>query len=101
MKPENNYVDIDLNDNIVLKIEDSRAFLRRLGIQGEIISTPGHSEDSITLILDEGAAFAGDLPHPMILTEDSTEARESWKQIRALGVKAVYPGHGPVWRLEQ
>jgi glyoxylase-like metal-dependent hydrolase (beta-lactamase superfamily II) len=97
MKPQNNYVNIDLTDNVILKIEDSRAFLAELGIQGEIIATPGHSEDSITLILDEGAAFTGDLPHPMMLVEDSVEARESWKKIRALGAKTIYPGHGPVW----
>jgi glyoxylase-like metal-dependent hydrolase (beta-lactamase superfamily II) len=100
MKPEHNYVEIDLTDNIVLKIEDSRAFLEKLGIQGEIIATPGHSEDSVTLILDEGAAFTGDLTHPILLTEDSTAARESWNKIRALGVKTIYPGHGPTWRLE-
>lgn len=100
MKPEQNYADIDRDDNIDLTIEDSRAFLGKLGIQGEIIATPGHSDDSVTLILDEGAAFTGDLPHPMMLTEDMTAARESWDKISARGVKTVYPGHGPVWRLE-
>src|SRR5258708_14901986 len=61
MKPANHYVDIDLTDNVSLTFADSRAFLSQLGIQGEIISTPGHSDDSISVILDEGAAFARDL----------------------------------------
>lgn len=100
IKPENHYVKIDLTDNVVVKLEDSRAFLEQLGIHGEIITTPGHSEDSVTLILDEGAAFTGDLPHPLMLEEDSVEAQESWKKIRALGVKTVYPGHGPAWQLD-
>lgn len=100
MKPQNNYVNIDLTDNVMLKIEDSRAFLADIGIHGEIISTPGHSEDSITLILDEGTAFTGDLPHPLLVTEDSLEAQESWKKIRAFNVKTIYPGHGPVWHLD-
>jgi glyoxylase-like metal-dependent hydrolase (beta-lactamase superfamily II) len=97
MKPQNNYVDIDLTDNTILKIDDSRAFLARLGMHGEIISTPGHSEDSITLILDEGAAFTGDLPHPMMTDDSMDTVRASWKKIRALKVKSIYPGHGPVW----
>ena len=41
---------------------DSRGFLSRLGMEGGIISTPEHSDDSINMILDEGVAFTGDLP---------------------------------------
>jgi endoribonuclease LACTB2 len=95
MKPQNHYVDIDLNDNMTLKItlEESRAFLSRLGIRGEIISTPGHSDDSVTLILDDGAAFTGDLPRAL---EEQGTIYESWQKIRAFGVKTVYPGHGPM-----
>ena len=65
------YVEITQNDNLVLKFEDSRKFLDGLGISGEIISTPGHSDDSVTLILDEGFAFTGDLhPRFMVPEED-------------------------------
>ncbi len=94
MKPQNNYVDIDLADKMTLKItlEKSREFLVRLGIRGEIISTPGHSDDSVTLILDSGAAFTGDLPRPL---EEHGTVFESWQKIRAFNVKTVYPGHGP------
>lgn len=96
MKPENHYLEIDLTDNTVISLEESRAFLARTGIQGEIIATPGHSDDSVSLILDEGAAFTGDLPHPLMLSDDPDEpARKSWAKIRAYGVKKVYPGHGP------
>jgi endoribonuclease LACTB2 len=101
MKPQHHYVDIDLADNIALDIGDSRAFLAGLGIEGELIATPGHSDDSVCLILDEGAAFTGDLPHPMTIGEDSTSAtRESWARLRALEVRTIYPGHGPVWHLD-
>ena len=40
---------------------ESREFLRSIGIEGEIISTPSHSEDSISVILDCGDCFVGDL----------------------------------------
>ena len=62
MKPANPFIEITLYDNINLSFKDSRAFLSRLGIGGEIIPTPGHSEDSISMVLDEGIAFTGDLP---------------------------------------
>jgi ribonuclease/clavin/mitogillin len=97
MKPENRYIDIDLSDNIYLTLQDNRAFLARIGIAGEIISTPGHSDDSITLVLDKGAAFTGDLSHPLMAANDITQA--SWTKIRALNARTVYPGHGPTLQL--
>ncbi|HVO43190.1 MAG TPA: hypothetical protein VMT34_11230, partial [Aggregatilineales bacterium] len=99
MKPQNHYVEIDLSGAAAVTITDSRAFLARLGIHGEIIATPGHSDDSITLVLDEGAAFVGDLTHPLAVAGDATLLR-SWEKVRSLGVKTIYPGHGPVWHLD-
>jgi endoribonuclease LACTB2 len=100
MKPENHYVEIDVSDAITISLEESRAFLAKIGIQGEIIHTPGHSDDSVTLILDEGAAFTGDfVPIPSMDDETSTLIRQGWAKIRAAGVKTVYPGHGPMWPL--
>jgi endoribonuclease LACTB2 len=101
MKPENHYVEIDLSDNVTFRLDESRAFLARLGIEGEVISTPGHSEDSVSLVLDRGAAFTGDLTHPLLLSDDAADsANQSWQKIRAMGVKTIYPGHGPVWQLD-
>jgi ribonuclease/clavin/mitogillin len=100
MKPQDHYTEINPDDNIVITAATSRAFLAKIGIPGEIISTPGHSDDSITLILDEGIAFTGDLTHPNLLPDDPTDlARRSWARIRASGVTTIYPAHGPVWRL--
>ena len=82
--------------NIVLAAEESRAFLAGIGIQGEIISTPGHSDDSVTLVLDDGAAFTGDLTPPLMVPEDLANlAYQSWQAIRAKGATTIYPGHGP------
>ena len=97
IKPQYNYLEIDLVDSIVLSVEESRAFLASIGVQGEIISTPGHSDDSITLVLDEGAAFTGDLTPPILVPEDGENVvRQSWEKIRSLGATTIYPGHGPV-----
>ena len=96
MKPRDHYREITLDDNLVVDTPASRAFLLRLGISGEVISTPGHSDDSVTLILDEGLAFTGDLPGPEQATEEArSQVLRSWERIRAHHVHTVYPGHGP------
>ncbi len=97
MKPVNRYVDIRLDDNLNLTCEASRKFLKTLHLEGEIISTPGHSDDSITLILDEGFAFTGDLPGPQYATNEARPQVElSWAKIRARRATTIYPGHGPI-----
>jgi glyoxylase-like metal-dependent hydrolase (beta-lactamase superfamily II) len=97
MKPANRYLDIRLDDNLNLKFAESRSFLARLGLPGEIISTPGHSEDSVTLILDEGAAFTGDLTAPGLgIAEAGAQIEASWARLRSHHATTIYPGHGPI-----
>ncbi len=101
IKPSYPYREISLNGNVDLTLAENRDWLRQIGIDGEIISTPGHSDDSVTLILDEGAAFTGDLTRPDMATDEARrEVELSWAKIRARLAKTIYPGHGPVWRLE-
>jgi endoribonuclease LACTB2 len=88
MKPTDGYQEISLYGNIDLAAGDSRKFLLGIGIPGEIIRTPGHSEDSVTLILDDGGAFTGDLTRPEHAVEDSREEVErSWVALRARNEK--------------
>jgi endoribonuclease LACTB2 len=95
MKPAYGYREIRLDDAITLSLADSRTFLRRLGIDGEIMATPGHSDDSLSLVLDAGMALVGDLPPP--LADETNQALQaSWATLRARGVRTIYPGHGPV-----
>lgn len=100
VKPEDHYTDISADGNILLSEAQSRPFLAGIGIRGEIISTPGHSPDSVSLILDEGLAFTGDLTALSIVPDDPADlARQSWEKIRAKGVTTIYPAHGPVGHL--
>lgn len=87
------YVEIKQSDNLVLKLEESRKFLQSIGVNGEIINTPGHSDDSVTLILDEGFAFTGDL-HPGFMNIDDVKTRESWDKIYEHKITKIFPGHG-------
>ena len=58
------------------------------------ISTPGHSDDSITLILDEGFAFTGDLHPRIMVSEEDTITKSSWDKIYQHKIKKIFPGHG-------
>lgn len=100
IKPRDNYLDITLDDNVIIEFSESRAFLKGMGIPGEIFPTPGHSPDSVSLLLDDGGAFTGDLTHPALATEETAEeVSASWRILLDRGAKRVYPAHGPIRRL--
>ena len=91
------FTDIRLTDNVVVAIADSRAFLANLGLSGEFVHTPGHSDDSVSVLLDSGDVFTGDLTHPAFITEAEADVTNaSWRSLRARGATTVYAGHGPV-----
>ena len=83
-------------------LSESRNFLATLGINGEILHTPGHSDDSISLWLDQGALFVGDL-NPLYELElhRGTEIERSWNKCLALKPEIVYYGHAKTAVLEQ
>lgn len=97
VKPRDGFVPITLHDNVTITVAASRAVLQRIGLAGEILHTPGHSEDSVSLLLDDGSAFTGDLTAPGLATEEDVPVvRASWALLRAHGATRVYPGHGSV-----
>lgn len=81
----------------VIACKDSRAFLAALGIDGEIVSTPSHSEDSITLALDSGDCFVGDL-EPMEFMdgyEENKALQSDWEKVMSFSPKVIHYGHAP------
>lgn len=83
-------------------LSESREVLKELGLNGEIYHTPGHSDDSISLWLDEGALFVGDL-NPLYELElhKGTQTGESWEKLLALRPKTVYYGHAKTLETEE
>lgn len=101
IKPQDNYVEITTHDNITISIPESRPFLEKIGISGEIVHTPGHSDDSVSLLLDDGSVFTGDLTRPEFISmEDAAIVTESWRVLREKGATRVYPGHGPIRQID-
>jgi len=100
IKAADQYLDITLHDNVTISFDGSRAVLERIGIAGEIVPTPGHSDDSVSLLLDDGSAFTGDLTLPALAgAAEAGVVAASWQRLREGGATRVYPGHGPVWQL--
>ena len=97
IKPQDNYVEITTHDNVIIPCAESRPLLEQIGIAGEILHTPGHSDDSVSLLLDDGSVFIGDLTHPAFIGyEDPAVVSASWQLLRECGAKYIYPGHGPI-----
>jgi ribonuclease/clavin/mitogillin len=49
------FTPITLNDSLTIGCAEARLLLARIGIRGEIVHTPGHSDDSVSLLLDDGS----------------------------------------------
>jgi len=96
-KPQDHYVDISLDGNMTISFTGSRPLLAQIGIPGEILPTPGHSDDSISLLLDDGSVFTGDLtPLEHAWGEAGEVVKASWQLLKQKGAKRVYPAHGEI-----
>jgi glyoxylase-like metal-dependent hydrolase (beta-lactamase superfamily II) len=78
--------------------------LAEFGIKGRIIHTPGHTQGSVSVLLDGGEVIVGDLAmngFPMrrgtgmpIFGSSEREIKQSWKKLLDAGASVIYPGHG-------
>jgi hydroxyacylglutathione hydrolase len=85
-------------------LSDEGLSLTDYGIPGRIVHTPGHSSGSVSVLLDTGEAFVGDLamnrfplrlsPGLPIFAEDPATLVESWRSLLEQGATTVYPAHG-------
>ena len=91
------YEPISTETATVIESAESRAFLGRLGIHGEIAVTPSHSADSVSLLLDSGECFVGDLEPMEYLDayEDKEALQRDWELIMSHGPKVIYYAHRP------
>ena len=88
--------------DIVLR--DEEFSLVSFGIPGKVLYTPGHTMGSVSVLLETGDAFVGDLamnglpfhlrPGLPVFAEDLELVKKSWRLLLDQGVKIVYPGHG-------
>ena len=85
-------------------LDDHGAPLDEYDRPGRVIATPGHSPGSVSVLLDGGEVFVGDLamnafplrftPGLPILGDDPELIRDSWRRLLDAGARMVYPAHG-------
>ena len=93
---DQNFKPIQEKGNCYLQCSQSRPYLAELGLTGEVLHTPGHSEDSISLILDREAVFHGDLPsYAQTEMLNNIKISTSWAAIMQKGPTIAYAGHWP------
>lgn len=91
------FTPVDEDDATVITCRESRTFLHEMGIEGEIFHTPSHSEDSVSLILDSGECFLGDItPFELIEGyEDNRALKSDWELINSYRPRKFFYAHGP------
>jgi len=85
-------------------LEDEDFSLVKFGIPGKIIHTPGHTMGCVSVLLDNGDAFVGDMamnsfplrltPGPPVFAEDFDRVSKSWQGLLDAGASRIFPGHG-------
>lgn len=90
--------------DVDLRLGDEDFPLNDLGIPGSVIHTPGHTYGSVSVLLDSGEVFVGDLamnrfplrfkPGLPIFAVDVEKVKKSWKLLLDRGARTVYPAHG-------
>lgn len=100
IRNDRSYLPIDMNSNIVLRIDEAEAFFKENNIPAQAIKTTGHSEDSISLIFQDGTAFIGDLYSLDLVMEGDDKSKQSWNDLKQEGAVAIYPAHGNAYTLD-
>ena len=90
--------------DVDIVLGDDEFSLVEFGISGRVVHTPGHSPGSVSVLLETGDVFVGDLamkgfplrltPGLFIFAEDLQRVKESWRLLLDMGAKRVYPAHG-------
>jgi glyoxylase-like metal-dependent hydrolase (beta-lactamase superfamily II) len=87
--------------------------LLEFGLDGRIFHTPGHSPGSMTVLLNDGAAFVGDLcpntwynrwllrSHFPPYADDIVAVYRSWEKLLNTPARMLYPGHGAPYEIEE
>lgn len=99
-----NFPPLTLTERDIVIEGDDDSLLQEIGVDGVILHTPGHTRDSISVLLSNGSAFVGDaamnflwwtgIGHHPIVAEDINTVYESWRKLRERGARVVYPSHG-------
>jgi hydroxyacylglutathione hydrolase len=96
--------------SVDISLDDAVFSLTSYGIDGKMLPTPGHSSGSMSILLESGDAFVGDLfmngfpmrrgPGVPIFADDIDTVKRSAKSLIDNGAKTIYPGHGEPFNVD-
>lgn len=94
-EPYLNYKSINESKGEILSFADASSFLFSIGIKGDIMPAPSHSEDSIIITLDDGTVIAGDLePYEYLEAyEENDNLKADWGKLLSLNPKRILYAH--------
>lgn len=91
-------------------VEDEMS-LEPFGFEARILTTPGHTSGSLTVLTQQGQAFIGDLASnnypfgqgPIFnpIGDDGALMLESWTKVLQKGARTLMPGHGAPFGAER
>ena len=95
----------------ILVDRDTRLNDIGIPLDGEIIMTPGHTVDSMSILFDGGDCLVGDAAASMlqfagtkncvIFICNMDEYYKSWEKIIEAGAKKIYPAHGKPFTVDR
>ena len=79
----------------VISLSESRGLLKSIGIEGELLHTPSHSEDSVSLLLNNGDCFVGDLEPAEYIPAygGSVPLGADWRSIMSRHPRRIFYAH--------
>jgi glyoxylase-like metal-dependent hydrolase (beta-lactamase superfamily II) len=105
------YTPVILEQNDIIISDNDYDLHDLVGIKARVIHTPGHSKGSVSLLLENGTSFVGDVAmntlklfgqgQRPVEAEDYDEVYKSWKKLIRCGAETVYPSHGSSFAVDE
>jgi glyoxylase-like metal-dependent hydrolase (beta-lactamase superfamily II) len=100
-KGEHRFPPVDLYEKYLI-FENNEQYLKESNIDAQIISLPGHTSDSIGLLLSDGKLLCGDaamngfpsIRRQSVWIENGSDYLKSWDTMIKLKPTQIYPSHG-------
>lgn len=103
-KKDHSFPPVHQKGGVIVVHGNDDAILKSIGVDGIILHTPGHCDDSISMLMSNGDAYVGDAAmdmlnicrckHRPIWANDMKQVYESWRKLLKQGAKTIYSAHG-------
>ncbi len=101
-------IEKEYEENLLFISDENKLIIEKM-LNSRIIETPGHTDDSISLLSKDGYLFCGDaamngFPSKSNITiwiENKDQYIKSWEKMIKLNPNQIYPAHGRPFEIEK